>query len=103
METIHIDRYDANASTETPTTSEKAWYEKVLPEGLSKAIPENVPAELKSMAGRIQEQVKAHPKLAVAAALGVGALLFGGLKRGGLARQALGMVTAPTRPMAIPV
>lgn len=100
METIHIDRYDADhgqGSSGTSTTAQpqpQPWYARFLPEG---ALPGNlaIPPSINEASHKVTAFVKERPGVAIAAALGVGFLLKGGLRRHPLLKSAFAAFGVP--------
>lgn len=99
METIHIDRYDAEQSREGGQASAgqpqpQPWFARFLPGG---ALPKDleVPAGLSEASHKVTSFVKQRPGVAIAAALGVGFLLKGGLRRHPLLKSAFAAFGVP--------
>lgn len=94
METIHIDRYDAEqnggGSQEQPKAGgPQAWYARFMPNDL--AVPQNV----QDASQKVATFVKERPGVAIATALGVGFLLKGGLRRHPLLKSAFAAFGVP--------
>ena len=100
METIHIDRYDAeqhhqDGSREAVGQPQpQPWFARFLPGGV---MPKNleIPAGVSEASHKVTAFVKERPGVAIAAALGVGFLLKGGLRRHPLLKSAFAAFGVP--------
>lgn len=99
METIHIDRYDAEqnqggSSESSGQPQPQPWFARFLPGGV---MPKNleIPAGLNEASHKVTSFVKERPGVAIAAALGVGFLLKGGLRRHPLLKSAFAAFGVP--------
>lgn len=99
METIHIDRYDDAAQNDDqgePRSGKQSaqpetvpWYARFLPQDMT--MPEGLGEATK----KVSSFVKERPTAAIVAAVGLGLLLSGGLRRHKLLKAAFGVFGLP--------
>jgi hypothetical protein len=99
METIHIDRYDDashNDDQGQPRSGQQAaqpetvpWYARFMPQGME------MPQSVGDATQKVTTFVKERPGAALVAALGVGLLFSGGLRRHKLLKAAFGAFGVP--------
>jgi hypothetical protein len=96
METIHIDRYDAehghgesHDDGASRKHAEQPWYARFMPNDLA------VPQSVGEAGSKVASFVKQRPGVAIAAALGMGFLLRGGVRRHPLLKSAFAAFGVP--------